>query len=702
MKRAIRFLGPISTAIVALFVACGDDGGGGSPDGGGDDGGGDDGGAVEVSLTGAVEKGPFIVGTTVEVSPVDSEGNPTGLVFSTTLTNDLGNFDLEVAFRGPALLEGDGFYFNEALGRLSTARLTLHAFCEVGASGTQAAHINLVTHLTNERIKELMGDGMDLPTAAAQAETELLAALGVGPAGIDPGKPGIDMHLLGGDDVGNAYLMALGAVFVQAAVDQVGATGPIDATLQEFLNACALDFSDDGRLSTARTEAIAAAESHVFGFWVEELLARRLAEVESSAVVPDVDRALDVDGDGFANASDNCPLVANPGQDARPGRLCDYEVSIFPLGGGSLDPQQSVFADFDGDGAKDVLSIPRSGAARMLPGLAGGGFGTAREATVAGLTGGGDGARYEAADVNGDGRVDLVRYGMDPMGGDGGLFAYPQNGTGNFDAAADLWPAGLPASIGECYLMRPGNWARFADLSGDGRADMVWDSGGCVVVMLQAAGGGFANPTLLVDRAGGSSPAEFADVNGDGNPDIVALVDETSHRRLVTFLGNGTGAFTAGPGLDLGATASSSGGWPPLPGDFDGDDDLDLVVSARPDSTSFLLAVNDGTGTFSLASTTIEEMPRLALDLDGDGADEFLGLPAEGAGPWSVAIVRIGGASGPGAAEPVAFAPPGLSWSLEAVAGGASAGPACASGSYSFVPGGSATAESGIAVFCAR
>lgn len=42
----------------------------------------------EVQLHGAVQKGPFVIGSSIDVSLLDAQLNPTGQVFSTQTIND--------------------------------------------------------------------------------------------------------------------------------------------------------------------------------------------------------------------------------------------------------------------------------------------------------------------------------------------------------------------------------------------------------------------------------------------------------------------------------------------------------------------------------------------------------------------------------------------------------------------------------------
>ncbi len=293
-----------SVCVMALSVTgCndldsdGDSGGAGGASGGG-----------LVTLNGAVNKGPFVTGSTVNVSPVGATGNPTGAVYSTQTLNDLGEFSVDFDYAGLVSLEGSGFYYNEAVGELSGANITLRAFYEVAAAGTQAAHINIITHLSYNRVKTLMTEGSAFTAAVAQAEGELRAALAISPEGFDPGAQGTQMNISGGDNAANAYLLATSAVFAKAAMRRQRDGGSIDANLQEILNTFGSDLQADGALNEDKVAELAAAKLALDTAAVKTKLAARLNDVGSAAGVPDLDTVIDQDGDGQTNVNDCLPL----------------------------------------------------------------------------------------------------------------------------------------------------------------------------------------------------------------------------------------------------------------------------------------------------------------------------------------------------------------------------------------------------------
>ena len=261
----------------------------------------------QISLKGAVQKGPFVLGSSITVSPLDAKGNPTGQAFLTQTTNDKGEFSVDFAASGQVSIQGEGFYFNEVSGALSNAAITLRALYVIEQAGPQQAYLNLITHLTYLRVRKLVADDKSFGDAIKQAEKELRDEMAITLPAFDPGAQGLQMNILGGDSPANAYLLAASAVLVQAATLQ----GPVDAGLQELANAITTDLEEDGKLSMTNKGRVAAGLLALDSKAVMANLATRLDELGSNAKVPDIDKILDQDGDGLMNDKDNCPGVDN-------------------------------------------------------------------------------------------------------------------------------------------------------------------------------------------------------------------------------------------------------------------------------------------------------------------------------------------------------------------------------------------------------
>jgi hypothetical protein len=279
----------LPVVLVSALGACGGDGGGD------DDGAGADADIEDrVAVSGAIQKGPFILGAQVQVNVLDAAGDPTGAVFNTTTTNDKGEFSVTVE---PSVVElvTEGFYYNEATWSLSAAPISMRALAELDSAGAQQIYVNAVTHMARPRALSLYAGGAELSDAVAQAETELASAFPlVAPASLAPGTA---MNALGGDDDSNAYSLAMSCLVAQVA--QWSSDGAdVDAQLQQLINNVASDLADDG----------VVAEFQIVDFDPYECVAslqRRLADIGATAAeLPDPQRVLDLDRDGDPNRTD--------------------------------------------------------------------------------------------------------------------------------------------------------------------------------------------------------------------------------------------------------------------------------------------------------------------------------------------------------------------------------------------------------------
>lgn len=308
-----------------------------------------------VQLSGTVQKGPFILGSTIVISTLDDAGNPTGMTFSTMTTDDAGAFEVTLPEGAAVSIVGTGFYYDELHDRMSTANLTLRALYDA-RDRTDAAHVNLVTHLTHRRALNLMAtDGLAIDAALDQAESELVAELGLGPAGFSLDDVGTSVDPTGGDVINNAYGLALSAVMMQAATTGAEqAMGPLDAELQRLLNSVEQDLADDGVLNAEAIDVptqLREAEDILPFIRVEEQVMARVASVDptrdlAAEPIPDMGAILDSDRDGIVNSNDNCPLMDNPGQENSDadehGDACDYHFSRVQLMRGSVPGAPTV------------------------------------------------------------------------------------------------------------------------------------------------------------------------------------------------------------------------------------------------------------------------------------------------------------------------------------------------------------------------
>jgi hypothetical protein len=586
--------------VLSMLVAmcgCGGTTPAGTPDAGHIDAGQPDGAGVDagrtVQLHGGVQKGPFVLGSAVGISPVNSTGSPTGALFNTTTLNELGDFALEFSYLGPVSLEATGYYYNEATGDLSLAPLTLRAYHEVSSGGAQSAYINLLTHLTYGRVRQLIGEGSTVLAATEQAEGELRVELGIGPPAFVPEAAGIYLNVFGGDSDSNAYLLAVSAVLAQVGLSRGGDLGA-DGALQELLARISADLAPDGVIADALKAEIAAAYRSIDGDRIMGLFRFRLETIGSAAVVADIHRMLDTDGDGVFNSSDNCRSVANPLQENRDGDawgdVCDDDTfadaagwhTTFGMGGSA-----AAWGDVDGDGDLDLATCGPLGVTGLF--LNDGGTLAARSSWTPT-----DGYASALAwgDVDGDGDLDLA-VGGDPV-------RYYRNDDGVLSSTA-VWRSDA----------RDGWDVAWGDMDGDGDLDLAVAAATAGFRVYRNDGGVLTTSPVWssTDFEGLSGSVAWGDFDGDGDLDLAA-------GDLYSRVYRNDGGMLTTAAIWRSTEVGGKVAW----GDLDGDGDLDLAT----DSNVYL---NTG-GT--LAATSVWSAPGGHLagfgDVDGDGDPDLLTL----------------------------------------------------------------------------
>ena len=312
----------------------------------------------------------------------------------------------------------------------------------------------------------------------------------------------------------------------------------------------------------------------------------------------------DLNGDGIPDL-----LVAN---------YTDGTLSILlGMGDGTFKPQTTIpvgrgpdcinIADFNGDGKPDILV---SNAVDGTLGLMlGNGDGTFRPETLTRVSAPTNTSVFlttVVGDINNDGKMDVVTTTTNSSGS--ASIYLPGNGDGTF-GAPQFFTTGLQTR----YL-------QLADLNGDGNLDLVAGSfaNGTLAVLFGHGDGTFDAPVSYpapgINSALTLQSFAIGDLNGNGKPDIVAI--NPSGGFIQVLLNDGSGKFHPPLSVALGNTPVAI-----VSGDFDGDGHADLAEVNAADGTLEVLLGN-GDGTFKPAVTyRVGNHPQALVlaDVNGDG-----------------------------------------------------------------------------------
>jgi hypothetical protein len=306
----------------------------------------------------------------------------------------------------------------------------------------------------------------------------------------------------------------------------------------------------------------------------------------------------DLNGDGYPDlivanlceSADNCfDFVGPGGVSVLLGKRDGTFQPAVSYSSGAFNAQSVAVADVNHDGKLDVVASNgcQTSEENVCEGdgavgvLMGNGDGTLQPPVVYD-SGGIDADSVAVADVNRDGKPDLIVLNLCPSADcsddtTGIVGVLLGNGNGTFQAA-------VPYSTGAVYALSAG----VADLNGDGNLDIVVaHSYKCIncgandggVSVLLGNGDGTFQPAVIYDSGGQQATAiAVADVNGDGKPDLIAanLSENKKHPGGVigVLAGNGDGTFQTPVSFNSGGTHADS----VAIGDLNRDGKADVVV----------------------------------------------------------------------------------------------------------------------------
>jgi hypothetical protein len=278
-----------------------------------------------------------------------------------------------------------------------------------------------------------------------------------------------------------------------------------------------------------------------------------------------------------------------------------------------------VAIDLNGDGKADIAlnCIPPSGSYALVI-FYGKGDGTFSSPWILNSGTFYHGESLLVGDVNGDGEPDLVATGRLFPGYDT-VAVFLNNGDGTFTAGQSFAAGSIAASL-------------LADLTGDGKLDLLITRGNGNVEVFQGKGDGtFLKPGVQYPMTQGMNSLALADFNGDGRPDLAACgflgansnVAKGSAYALAFGQNGGFGVPQVHPGTGKHSACTSV-----VAADFNGDGKMDFALSAWDESAAAGLTVflGKGNGTFSAPVNygVIQQGHMIVGDLNGDGKPDIL------------------------------------------------------------------------------
>jgi lysophospholipase L1-like esterase len=289
-------------------------------------------------------------------------------------------------------------------------------------------------------------------------------------------------------------------------------------------------------------------------------------------------------------------------------------------------------ADLDGDGLDDYLWVDdKTGAATLYinGGYSDGKINWQPKGQVA--SGLGDGAGVRFADITGDGLADYIWISKD-----GDIKAYINNGPKGGDGWNWAPLASITNGLDKAAVSRAS--IRFADLDGDGRADLsIVGEGGSLTSWIATGRDAELTWLSIGTTAGGIGDAagvQLYDINGDGRADYI-WVDKSSAttayinlRAKDSLVPNWISAGKIGSGVGTGRANITFG-------DLTGDGKADFLI-IKNSTGAIDMYENKGAGAAYQAGDQV-----VFADLDGDGLDDYISIGPNGA----LLAYRNGGAN---------------------------------------------------------
>ncbi|WP_225848627.1 FG-GAP-like repeat-containing protein [Streptomyces sp. HPF1205] len=244
------------------------------------------------------------------------------------------------------------------------------------------------------------------------------------------------------------------------------------------------------------------------------------------------------------------------------------------------------YADFDGDGKSDYVTISSSGAVNVWLNRGGdghGGWQSLGQVAVGATT---DQTRVRLADFDGDGRADYA-----VVNPNGSMQVYLNRGGDGHGGWQFLGQVAVGATTDQTRV-------KLADFDGDGRADYaVVNPNGSMQVYLNRGGDGHGGWQFLGQVAVGATTdqtrVKLADFDGDGRADYAVIQTDGSVQVYLNRGGDGHGGWLSLGQVAIGVTTDQDR---IQFADFSGDGNADYIDTDPSSNSAGVYLWNGGDG----------------------------------------------------------------------------------------------------------
>ena len=245
------------------------------------------------SLNGAVQKGPFLNGTAIDIYELDNNLSATGKTFSSQLLDNSGLFQFSnlSLVSNYIQIKANGFYYDEVTGQNSNSTITLFAISDI--SNKSSLNINVLSNLEKSRIEYLISQGSSFSSAKSQAEQEILNIFSIS-------KPDIsefETLNISQDGDNNAILLAISLIIQGFRTE---------SELSDLLANISTDIRTDGVLNSSSLGSLLINDARLFNLQqIRTNLENRYSNLGMSVTIPNFEKYINIFKDSTSYQPNN-------------------------------------------------------------------------------------------------------------------------------------------------------------------------------------------------------------------------------------------------------------------------------------------------------------------------------------------------------------------------------------------------------------